>query len=39
VCVCVPIVLGAGGMERIIETPLNEQEKAAFAASVAAVRR
>lgn len=38
VCVGVPIVLGASGMERIIEIPLNEQEKAAFKASVAAVR-
>jgi malate dehydrogenase len=38
VCVGVPIVLGGGGMERIIEIPLNEQEKAAFKASVAAAR-
>ncbi|MDR7419209.1 MAG: malate dehydrogenase [Armatimonadota bacterium] len=34
----VPVVLGAGGMERIIEVPLNDAEKAAFAASVNAVR-
>jgi malate dehydrogenase len=38
VCVGVPIVLGAGGMERIIEVPLNEEEKVAFKASVAAAR-
>ena len=34
----VPIVLGAGGMEKIIEVPLDAAEKAAFAASVNAVR-
>lgn len=34
----VPIVLGAGGMEKIIEIPLDAAEKAAFAASVNAVR-
>jgi malate dehydrogenase len=38
VCVGVPAVIGAGGMEKIIEIPLNEAEKAAFKASVAAVR-
>jgi malate dehydrogenase len=38
VCVGVPIVLGAGGMEKIIEIPLNDEEKVAFKASVAAVR-
>jgi malate dehydrogenase len=38
VCVGVPAVLGAGGMERIIEIPLDAAEQAAFAASVAAVR-
>ena len=38
VCVGVPIVLGAGGMEKIIEVPLDASEKAAFAASVGAVR-
>jgi malate dehydrogenase len=38
VCVGVPAVIGAGGMERIIEVPLNDAEKAAFKASVAAVR-
>ncbi len=38
VCVGVPIVVGAAGMEKIIEIPLNEAEKTAFKASVAAVR-
>lgn len=38
VCIGVPIILGAGGVERIIELPLNEQERGAFAASMRAVR-
>ncbi len=38
VCVGVPAVIGAGGMERIIEMPLDDAEKAAFKASVAAIR-
>ncbi len=38
VCIGVPAVLGAGGMERIIEIPLDATELAAFRASVAAVR-
>jgi len=38
VCVGVPVVLGAGGMERIIELPLDSSEKAAFKASVGAIR-
>lgn len=38
VCVGVPTVIGAGGMEKIIEMPLDDGEKAAFKASVAAVR-
>jgi malate dehydrogenase len=38
VTVGVPVVLGAGGMEKIIEVPLDAAEKAAFAASVNAVR-
>lgn len=38
VCIGVPVVLGAGGVERIIELPLNDQERSAFKASVAAVR-
>lgn len=38
VCIGVPVVLGAGGVERIIELPLNDQERSAFKSSVAAVR-
>lgn len=38
VCAGVPVVLGAGGMEKIIEIPLDAAEQAAFAASVSAVR-
>jgi malate dehydrogenase len=34
----VPVVLGAKGVERIVEITLNPEEKAAFDASVAAVR-
>src|SRR5690606_19486809 len=33
----VPVVLGAGGVERIVEIELNDAEKAAFDKSVAAV--
>lgn len=38
VYVGVPVILGAGGVERIIEIDLNAEEKEAFAKSVAAVR-
>ena len=38
ICMGVPIVLGAGGVERIIELDLDEEERAAFARSVAEVR-
>lgn len=38
ICIGVPVVLGAGGVERIIELPLNDQERATFKSSVAAVR-
>src|SRR5690554_983091 len=34
----VPVVLGTGGWERILELPLDEEEKAAFAKSADAVR-
>ena len=34
----VPVVIGAGGVERIVEISLDPEEKAAFAKSVAAVR-
>lgn len=35
----VPVILGAGGVERIIELPLNATEQAAFQKSVAAVQQ
>ncbi|HHI97597.1 MAG TPA: malate dehydrogenase, partial [Thermodesulfatator atlanticus] len=35
----VPVVLGAGGVERILEFPLTEDEKKALSLSVEAVRR
>ena len=38
-CVGVPVVLGKGGVERIIELDLNEIEKAAFAKSIEAVKK
>ena len=34
----VPVVLGAGGVERVVEIALNEEEQAMFAHSVAAVK-
>ena len=34
----VPVVIGAGGVERVVEISLNGEEKAAFDHSVAAVR-
>ena len=34
----VPVILGAGGVEKIIELDLNEQEQAAFQHSVDAVK-
>ena len=38
ICIGVPVVLGASGVERIIELPLNDTERSAFAASAKAVR-
>lgn len=38
ICIGVPVVLGAAGVERIIEIPLDAAERAAFQASVGAVR-
>ena len=35
----VPVVIGAGGVERILEVELNDEEKAMFARSVESVRR
>jgi malate dehydrogenase len=34
----VPVIIGAGGVEKIVEIQLNPQEKAAFDKSCAAVR-
>ena len=34
----VPVVIGAGGIERIVQVEMNAEEKAAFEASCAAVR-
>lgn len=34
-----PVILGKNGIEKIVELPLNEEEKAKFAASAAAVRK
>ena len=34
----VPVVIGAGGVERIVEIELNAEEKAMFDKSVAAVK-
>ncbi|HEY3247312.1 MAG TPA: malate dehydrogenase [bacterium] len=38
VCIGVPVLLGAGGAEKIIELPLDAAEVAAFKSSVSAVR-
>lgn len=38
-CCGVPVILGRNGIEKIVELPLNEDEKAKFAASAAAVRK
>lgn len=38
-CIGVPCVLGKNGIEKIVELDLNEEEKAAFAASAAAVHK
>lgn len=36
-CLGVPVVLGRGGVERVIEVPMNPAERAAFEASAASV--
>jgi malate dehydrogenase len=36
-CIGVPVILGRNGIEKIVELPLNDEEKAAFKASAAAV--
>ena len=38
-CIGVPCLLGKGGIEKIIEIELNEEEKALFTKSAAAVRK
>lgn len=39
ICVGVPVILGRNGIEKIIELDLNDDEKAKFEASAAAVRK
>jgi len=39
ICMGVPCVIGAGGVERVIELPLNEEEMAQFNHSVRAIRQ
>lgn len=39
ICIGVPVVLGANGIEKIVELKFNEEEKALFDKSVAAVRK
>ena len=39
ICCGVPVILGKNGIEKIVELPLNDDEKAKFAASAAAVRK
>ena len=39
ICCGVPVILGRNGIEKIVELPLNDEEKAAFKASAAAVRK
>ncbi|MDL2213916.1 malate dehydrogenase, partial [Bacteroides sp. OttesenSCG-928-N06] len=38
ICIGVPVLLGRNGIEKIVELPLNEDEKAKFKASADAVR-
>lgn len=38
-CIGVPVILGKNGVEKIIELPLNAEEKAKFEASAAAVQK
>src|SRR3972149_2102849 len=37
-CIGVPVIVGAGGMERILDAPLTDAERQAFTASVAGGR-
>jgi malate dehydrogenase len=38
-CIGVPCILGKGGIEKIVEIELNDEEKALFAASAAAAKK
>src|SRR3990170_271830 len=38
ICIGVPVIVGAGGVERILDAPLTDAERQAFTASVAVVR-
>jgi malate dehydrogenase len=38
ICIGVPVILGKDGWEKIIELELNDEEKAEFEKSAAAVR-
>lgn len=38
ICIGVPVILGRNGIEKIVELPLNDDEKAKFKASADAVR-
>lgn len=39
ICIGVPVVLGRTGWEKIVDYPLNDEEKALFKASADAVRK
>lgn len=39
ICIGVPVILGRNGIEKIVELDLNDDEKAKFEASAAAVRK
>jgi len=38
ICMGVPCVIGAGGLERVIELPLNDEETSQFNSSIKAIR-
>ncbi|MEO8761284.1 MAG: malate dehydrogenase, partial [Bacteroidia bacterium] len=38
ICLGVPVIIGKGGWEKIVDVNLNDEEKAAFAKSADAVR-
>ena len=39
ICMGVPAVLGAGGLERVVELPLNNEEQGMFATTIKAIRK